>query len=421
MKGLFPLIIFLFINTEFLSAQEKLKVIRATSSSIKILDGDDLREGGLAPELRPDIYVYHRSNKPKKIVYYTNIDSISFNVTPGETYNFAVLLNSKDTCYQRVTSENSNKVNYSKSSKNKTSLNDTIPFVLGTNDAIHIKGRLNNSDTLDLIFDTGASIGVLSEEGDEKKATLNKDNKNKFEIAGITIENSPAMFINYHGTLKADGVLGYNAFEDKILEINYDKSIIVVHASMKDVSGSYSATDMIWRGSGLYIECILDTNNKKCKGLFLFDTGSKWSLSLTKDFATSNQLYGIMPKIGTRRAHGVSGESIKSDIVTLQRLIISNQSLTNVPIDLELPSGTAGLDKNILGNDILKRFNIILDYKNGLIYLQPNSLTNASYNTSFDENLIFIGATVLAGILLISIIIYRKRKAHYSASITANQ
>lgn len=415
MKKILPAIIGLLISGQLLFAQQKFVVIRATSSSIKILDGDDLREGGLAPEIKPDTYVYHKSNTPKKVIYYTDIDSISFIVKPGDTYNFAVLLNNKDTCYQKITSDNPNKVIYTKSPKGKTFTNDTIPFVLGANNAIHINGKLNNSDTLDLIFDTGASFGVLSEQGQSKRATLAKDNKNKFDFAGITVENSPAIFVNYNGGLRADGVIGYNVFENKIVEINYDKNILVVHTSMDDVGKSYSVNDMIWRGENLFIECILNINGKKHQGLFLFDTGSKWALSLTKSFATTNQLYGVMPKIGTRRGKGVNGKSIKSNTVTLPQLIIGNLSLTNVPIDLELPSDGEGLDKNILGNDVLKRFNVVLDYKNGFIYLRPNSLTNTAYNKSLDENLIFTGVGILLALSITGFIIYRKRKANRRA------
>ena len=34
----------------------------------------------------------------------------------------------------------------------------------------------------------------------------------------------------------------------------------------------------------------------------------------------------------------------------------------------------------LLGNDILKRFNVILDNQNGFIYLQPNSLAQAAFS-----------------------------------------
>ncbi|MGB8190743.1 MAG: hypothetical protein WCF67_02435 [Chitinophagaceae bacterium] len=384
-------------------------MIKATSTHIKILDGDDLLQGELVPGLKPDVYVFHKTSKQKRVTYYTDIDSISFDVSLGDTHDFAILLNNKDTCFQRITSENLNKVSYLRS--NKVSLNDTIPFTLGPNNAIHLKGKINGSDTLDLIFDTGASVGVLSEEGSEKDNALRSDNKNTFEFAGIRIENSPAVFINYHGRLKADGVIGYNAFEDKVVEINYDRGILVIHASMNDVSTTYTEREIIWRGANMFIECVLHNKGKQSKGLFLFDTGSKWALSATKDFAAANQLYGVMNKTGTRRAKGVSGKTIKSTTVTLPTLMIGNLSLENVPLDLESSSNDEGLDKNIVGNDVLKRFNVVIDYRNGYIYLQPNDLVNSAYNKSIDENLIFIGIAVLAAILLFGIFIYRKKRA----------
>ena len=132
MKKIVLIAIILSIGHQNLFAQETLPIIDATSKSIKILDGDDLQDGVLVPELRPDIYIYHKINKPKKIVYYTNIDSISFQIKPGDTYHFAILLNNKDTCYQKITSENPGKVIYSKHADTK-SFPDTIPFILGAN------------------------------------------------------------------------------------------------------------------------------------------------------------------------------------------------------------------------------------------------------------------------------------------------
>lgn len=34
---------------------------------------------------------------------------------------------------------------------------------------------------------------------------------------------------------------------------------------------------------------------------------------------------------------------------------------------------------HILGNEVLKRFNVFMDNKNGFVYLKPNSLFNAEY------------------------------------------
>lgn len=400
---------------QLIFAQQNTVIIKANSKNIKILDGDDLREGTLVPGLNPDIYTYHRTNKPKKIIYYTDIDSISFTVNQGDNYKFAIVLNNTDTCFQEISADNPNKVSYIKPPNRLASTNDTIPFTLGANNAIHIKGKINNSDPLDLIFDTGASVGVLSDEAASKHASLKQDNKNSFEFAGITILNSPAILVDYNGNLRGDGVIGYNAFEGKIVEINYDRNILVVHTSLEKIPMRYSAIDMIWRGSNLYIEGILKTTGKQYKGLFLFDTGSKFALSITKSFASSNQLYNELKKVGTRRGKGVNGKTIKSNTVILPEFEIGGFPLKNVPTDLELPAEGDGLAYDLLGNDVLKRFNVILDYDHSVVYLQPNSLINTAYNKVFDEKWIWIITAIVISLLILCFIYYRKRKELYKA------
>ena len=153
------------------SAQTRIMpLIKASSRQIKILDGDDLQHGELVPSLRPDTYVIHPSTRETRVVFITDIDSISFVVKKGDTYDFVVVLNERDSCFQRITTHNQNKVTYRSLGLDAGLLPDTIPFTLGTNHAIHLQGTINNSKSLDLIFDTGASVGVLSETGRRKGA-----------------------------------------------------------------------------------------------------------------------------------------------------------------------------------------------------------------------------------------------------------
>ena len=63
----------------------------------------------------------------------------------------------------------------------------------------------------------------------------------------------------------------------------------------------------------------------------------------------------------------------------------------------------------LLGNDILKRFNVILDNQNGIIYLQPNSLTGTPFG---NPEYYLARVIVICGLTLIfggSWLIYRRR------------
>lgn len=76
LKKLFYCSVFLIL-TQQLSAQTKLPIIKATSASAKIKDGDKITGWSLSPEAKPDVFEANRSRKTKKVTFYTDIDSIT--------------------------------------------------------------------------------------------------------------------------------------------------------------------------------------------------------------------------------------------------------------------------------------------------------------------------------------------------------
>src|SRR5262252_5604507 len=77
-------------------AQQNLPTIRATSEKVDIRVGDDyFSKGGwiLEPKKNPDIFSigskWHYENK--RVIFITDIDSISFDVNPGNKYDFIIL------------------------------------------------------------------------------------------------------------------------------------------------------------------------------------------------------------------------------------------------------------------------------------------------------------------------------------------
>lgn len=87
-----------------MQAQQQPLVLRATSRSVDIRDGDVLRRGvwNLSPEIRPDVYYVLEPLRPKRITFYTDVDSLSLPVIPGQQYDFIIVLNKTDTCYTRI-------------------------------------------------------------------------------------------------------------------------------------------------------------------------------------------------------------------------------------------------------------------------------------------------------------------------------
>jgi hypothetical protein len=175
------------------SATSALPIIEANSLSIKIIDGGDQLDGLIVPELKPDIYAYYPADRSKTVSFVTDVDRIDLTVTPGKTYDFVIRLKDGKLAHQRVAPT---AVTYR--GKGGSGV-DTIPFSLGRDHIIHVKGKLNGSDELDLHFDTGSFIGVISGGGVEKGAKVYPNSANRFEINGITIDRSRVIVIDPSG------------------------------------------------------------------------------------------------------------------------------------------------------------------------------------------------------------------------------
>ncbi|NLR66784.1 transglutaminase family protein [Chitinophaga varians] len=79
---------------------QQVPVIRATSKTVSIKDGPTFMKNTwtIEPETKPDIY----RTSAKKVVFYTDVDSISVHVKPGQQQDFYILLNGKDSALTRV-------------------------------------------------------------------------------------------------------------------------------------------------------------------------------------------------------------------------------------------------------------------------------------------------------------------------------
>lgn len=69
------------------------RIIKAQSTSVDIRDGEKFIKNAwtISPEISPDVYT--TSSKGKKVVFYTDIDSISIKITPTTKFEFTILLN----------------------------------------------------------------------------------------------------------------------------------------------------------------------------------------------------------------------------------------------------------------------------------------------------------------------------------------
>ncbi len=102
MKASVMLFMLMLLSFTVMVAQE-IPVIQAKSREVSILQDKVLKENGwrIVPEVNPDVFI----TSAKKVTFYTDIDSISFDIHPDTVYDFVIVLKGKDSAHTRITYE----------------------------------------------------------------------------------------------------------------------------------------------------------------------------------------------------------------------------------------------------------------------------------------------------------------------------
>lgn len=361
-----------------LKGQQNLPIIRANSKNVKIKNKLNYKEDywGIFPETKPDIYFLDIPRKTTLVKFITDIDSISFAMKYGEIKDFIILLNGKDSCYTQIAA------NYPKlkTPKKPKQGNDTIPFTLKDN-RIYFKGKINDSELLNIQFDLGAdavninkkSVKKINIKFDKKGNLVNSDgfnetrvsSSNVFEIQGLKWCDIEIYETNNMQN-DEDVIVGNSFFLDQIYKIDYENSVLVIYDKQPEIASDFVKQNMILdNGVRPVFEAIFKLENKTYKEWFLFDTGNTGNGIIANGFLTKNNLYDKFSNI-----IGFGGEKV----AFIPELIIADQTFSDGVITLEKQKKNGSNYKfgGLIGNKILKCFNVIIDNREGLIYLKPN-------------------------------------------------
>lgn len=376
MKCLFILSLFVLIHPTF--SQTRLPVISATSTTVSINDGGYLDKNAwtLSPDTRPDVYTATRSRKPKWVTFYTDIDSIRVNVKPGTRFSFIILLHGKDSCYTQIASALPSEP--PKVTGKKT---DTIPFRLTEHQAIHVKAIVNQSDTLNLHFDTGTLRFRITKNALQAKPQMAIDQIETLQM-GSLVWHRPQVNPAQVAAHQMDGRFGWEAFDDRILEINYDRNQILVHSLLPAKAKRYKKANIRFVQNLFCMDASLAVGTKKYKGTFLLDTGSDLAMVLDSTWAAKQNFPTDLPLLKKSSFKDGAGHNYETQIVSVPQLHLAGEEITQVPTSVLGSKTPVGFEINCLGNEVLKRFNLIIDLQTDIIYLKKNRLAGTSFKTT---------------------------------------
>ena len=273
---------------------------------------------------------------------------------------------------------------------------EVIPFELKEDNRIYLKVSVNQSDSLNFVFDLGANITVLNKtrlKQNRIKITFDsivsnqgtngvsneEISKNNF----IKIENKIyydiyILGLSYPNSDILDGIIGWNFFKDKTVRLNYESKELTIYDELPDLSDTYNCSKLKLINDLPYIEVIVYHERKKTKIWSMLDIGYNGELLVYYDEVEKNGLIGKFQVIGEATTSGTDGNTSKSDLVLLPRFEINEFEIYNMPAYLtktELKSTKPAL----MGGNLLKRFHTVIDFKNKKVYMKPNILINSHF------------------------------------------
>lgn len=192
---------------------------------------------------------------------------------------------------------------------------------------------------------------------------------------------------------RIDGILGGDFFKGLVVGINYKHGELTIYDPSKfEVKRKFTEHDIDIINYKPYLRSITTVEEKKDTLNYLLDSGASLALLIhsnkTKNFKLPEKV--IIGNLGK----GLGGE-LTGFIGMTNTLMIDEYKFNNVissfqNIDSTLLQNRNVLRDGIIGNVILSRFHIIIDYVNEKLYLKP--ITKLTKEFAFDKSGLLIYA-----------------------------
>ncbi len=280
----------------------------------------------------------------------------------------------------------------------------SITFTQLTGGVVILKAQLDDfPDTLNFVLDSGSS-GISLDSTTVAYLKLNpiESDRTIRGIAGIKkvgfLYNRKLRFpnltvdsLNFHVNdysvltsvygQQVDGIIGYSLLSRYIVKINYDslKIDICSKGTIRYHKGGFLFRPII---STLPVQSARIRDETEHQARFLYDIGAGVCLMLSEDFLQDSVLLRKKRKLWPKDGEGIGGK-ISMNLTVIKELKLGPYRFRNVPtyiFDDAYNVTSYPYLGGLIGNDILRRFNVIFNYGKRDIHMVPNS----HYRDPFD-------------------------------------
>jgi len=273
------------------------------------------------------------------------------------------------------------------------------------------------SDTLQFILDTGSAgisldtstcvrLGIPLTHTDKVVRGVGGSKKVDFAMdRTLVLPNLEVDSLNFHVNnyelisqvygLQVDGIIGYsllsryNVLVDYNIEevqlytqgkFNYPKGGTLLHPTLTTIP---------------IVNAQLRNGKTSILSRYYFDTGAGMCLLFSKQFVSDSAVLSTRKKqrkVIQTEAQGLGGK-MTMDVTTIGEFKIGNYSFRNVPVyvfDDQTNITAYPFLGGMVGNDLLRRFNIYLNYGKKEIYMLPNNHFKEPFDYSYTGLVIYM-------------------------------
>ncbi len=300
-----------------------------------------------------------------------------------------------------------------------------FPFVMLSGGTVIVKAQFEDfPDSLNFVFDTGSggisldsstveNIGLKSTKtnrvirGIAGTKKLDFVYKKSLKFPNLQVDSLDFHINNYdiltssYG-IKVDGVIGLSFLRRYVITVNYDEKYIEVFTPGKV---TYPKGGHLLHPTFYSLPVIPSTikDNIVSNTDFIFDTGAGLNLLLSEKYVKDSTILKKNRKLFVTQAEGLGGKKMMNTTV-VKSVAVGPYKFRWVPIyifkdDFNITSYPKM--GGVLGNDILRRFNLILNYPSQEIHIKPNT----HYNDDFDYSYTGLGLYQVNGYIVVEDIV----------------
>lgn len=268
-----------------------------------------------------------------------------------------------------------------------------VPFELIDN-RIFVDVMINDQGPFKFIFDTGGANCITPQLAKRLNLTFVaaedatgagensikswKTQIQKFNLNSLLLQKQDFMIMDLSAIQNAfemkalDGIFGYEFLLKYSAQINYEKKLITFSSSNFETEGFFKIPF-----SFLADKPVVEAKINGFQAALLVDTGDRSSLTVFSNFRKIKKIdQSFVGKPIQTTGYGIGGPIpglvAKLESLEITPLIKFNEIIARTPTTKGGFNAISDVNASI-GNEILRQFHIIFDYKNKFIFLKPNA------------------------------------------------